>query len=84
MRCAYEAGDDVTQRQALESLVAHTGKPEYWNDLLKMGEHGRACDHDTLDIYRLNLLTGTLNGKDEYITLAQLAIQLNCRPKRKR
>ena len=23
-------GDDATQRQALEQLVGHTGKPEYW------------------------------------------------------
>jgi hypothetical protein len=77
MRCAFDAGDEVTQRQALETLVAHTGKTEYWNDLLKMSEHGQGMrDHDTLDVYRLKLLTGTINGKDEYITLAQLAIQL--------
>ncbi len=77
MRCAFDAGDEVTQRQALETLVAHTGKPEYWNDLLKMSEHGAGMrDHDTLDVYRLRLLTGTIAGKDEYTTLAQLAIQL--------
>ena len=62
MRCAYDAGDEATQRQALETLVAHTGKPEYWNDLLKMTEHGQGMrDHDTLDIYRLKLLTGTIS-----------------------
>jgi hypothetical protein len=77
MRCAYDAGDEVTQRQALEALVAHTGKPEYWNDLLKMSERGQGMrDHDTLDVYRLKLLTGTISGKDEYTTLAQLALQL--------
>jgi hypothetical protein len=77
MRCAFDAGDEVTQRQALETLVAHTGKAEYWNDLLKMSEHGAGMrDHDTLDVYRLRLLTGTIAGKDEYTTLAQLAIQL--------
>jgi hypothetical protein len=78
MRCAFDANDDVTQRQALETLVAHTGKTEYWNDLLKMNERGQGMrDHDTLDVYRLKLLTGTINGKDEYITLAQLALQLH-------
>jgi len=77
MRCAYDAGDEATQRQALEALVAHTGKPEYWGDLLKMSEHGQGMrDHDTLDVYRLKLLTGTISGKDEYTTLAQLALQL--------
>lgn len=77
MRCAYDAGDEATQRQALETLVAHTGKTEYWNDLLKMSERGQGMrDHDTLDVYRLKLLTGTISGKDEYTTLAQLALQL--------
>ena len=77
MRCAFDANDTVTQRQALETLVAHTGKTEYWGDLLKMSEHGTGMrDHDTLDVYRLKLLTGTINGKDDYIQLAQLALQL--------
>jgi hypothetical protein len=78
MRCAFDANDTATQRQALETLVAHTGKAEYWHDLLKMNERGQGMrDHDTLDVYRLKLLTGTITGKDEYITLAQLALQLH-------
>ncbi len=84
MRCAYDAGDDATQRSALETLVAHTGKPEYWSNLLKLSEHASGMrDHDTLDIYRLKLLTGTIADdkdpkitKDNYITLAQLSVQL--------
>ncbi len=77
LRCAYDANDEVTERQTLDLLIAHTGKTEYWNDLLKMSERGQGMrDHDTLDIYRLKLLTGTISGKDEYTTLAQLAVQL--------
>ena len=77
MSCAHDVGDNAAERQALETLVAHTGKPEYWNNLLKLSEHAQGMrDHDTLDIYRLKLLTGTISGKDEYVTLAQLAIQL--------
>jgi len=77
MRCAYDSGDDETQRAALETLVAHTGKAEYWNILLKLSEHAQGMrDADTLDIYRLKLATGTISGKDDYITLAQLALQL--------
>ena len=55
-RCAYEIGDDATQRSALEQLVARTGKAEYWVGLLKLGEraHGLS-DHNTLDINRLRL-----------------------------
>jgi hypothetical protein len=77
MSCAHDAGDDATQRQALETLVAHTGKAEFWSPLLKMSERGQGMrDRDTLDVYRLKLLTGTINGADEYTTLAQLALQL--------
>jgi len=77
LRCAYDAGDDDVQRATLETLIAHTGKAEYWNDLLKMSERGQGMrDHDTLDVYRLKLLTGTISGADEYTTLAQIAMQL--------
>jgi len=77
MSCAHDSNDAETERAALETLVGRTGKPEYWNNLLKMSERGAGMrDHDTLDVYRLKLLTGTIAGKDEYVTLAQLAIQL--------
>jgi len=75
-RCAYETGDDATQRAALESLVGRTGKPEYWVGLLKLGERARGLtDHNSLDINRLRLLTGSMSGKDDYVALAQFALQ---------
>lgn len=76
-RCAYESGDDATQRSAYEQLVARSGKPEYWKGLLKLGERSRGLnDHNTLDINRIRYLTGTLETKEEYTLLAQLALQL--------
>jgi hypothetical protein len=75
-RCAYEVGDEATQRQALEQLVARGGKPEHWKLLLKLGERARGLsDHNTLDINRLRLLTGSMGGKDDYVSLAQFALQ---------
>jgi len=75
-RCAYEVGDETTQRQALEQLVARGGKPEHWKLLLKLGERARGLsDHNTLDINRLRLLTGSMGGKDDYISLVQFALQ---------
>jgi len=75
-RCAYEAGDEATQRQAYEALVARSGKPEYWGGLLKLGERSRGLsDHNTLDINRLKLLTGVMQTKDDYVSLAQFALQ---------
>lgn len=77
MRCAYDNGDDATQRSALETLVSRSGKPEYWKGLLKLAERSRGLsDHNTLDINRLRLITGTLETKDDYTLLAQLALQL--------
>lgn len=75
-RCAYETGDEATQRTALEQLVARSPKPEYWNDLLKLGERARGLsDHNTLDINRIRLLTGSMQSKDDYISLGQFALQ---------
>ncbi|HKQ11098.1 MAG TPA: hypothetical protein VJS85_07915 [Rhizomicrobium sp.] len=76
-RCSYETGDEATQRQALEQLVARGGKPEHWKLLLKLGERARGLsDHNTLDINRLRLITtSSLMAKDDYISLAQFALQ---------
>ncbi|HKX65077.1 MAG TPA: hypothetical protein VJM78_07180 [Rhizomicrobium sp.] len=75
-RCSYETGDEATQRRALEQLVARGGKAEHWKLLLKLGERARGLsDHNTLDINRLRLLTNSMSGKDDYISLAQFALQ---------
>jgi hypothetical protein len=76
-RCAYEIGDEATQRSALESLVTRSSKPEYWKLLLKLTERARGLnDHNTLDINRIRYLVGAIETKDDYTLLAQLALQL--------
>ncbi len=76
-RCAYENGDEVTQRQALETLVSRGGKPEHWKSLLRLAERTRGLsDANTLDINRIRMLTGNIVTKDDYLLLAQLAVQL--------
>ncbi len=77
MRCAYDVGDDEAERSALEKLVASTNKPEYWQQLLKTSERAKGLtDHQTLDIYRIKLLSNSMGGQDDYSLLAQLALQL--------
>ncbi|MGH8324455.1 MAG: hypothetical protein ACRETD_11760, partial [Steroidobacteraceae bacterium] len=77
MRCAYEVQDNDAMRGALEQLVARTNKPEYWTQLLSTAEGTKGLsDHQTLDIYRLKLMTGTLVKADDYMLLAQLGLQL--------
>jgi hypothetical protein len=76
-RCAYEVGDDETQRQALDTLVGRSGKPEYWKLLLKLSERTKGLnDHNSLDVNRIRFMTGNIATKDEYTLLAQLALQL--------
>ncbi len=77
MRCAYESQDNASMRSALEQLVSRTNKPEYWNQLLSavQGTKGLS-DPQTLDIYRIRLMTGTLVKPDDYQLLAQLGLQL--------
>jgi hypothetical protein len=76
-RCAYEVGDEATQRSALESLVIRSSKPEYWKLLLKLSERSRGLnDHNTLDINRIRYMVGAIETKDDYTLLAQLALQL--------
>ncbi len=75
-RCAFENGDTDTQRDALEQLVTTTGKPEYWSQLLDAASktHG-LNDHQTLDIYRIKLLTGSIKTADEVKLISELAIE---------
>jgi len=77
MKCAYDTNDDASQRDALEQLVAKTGKADYWTQILKMADTTKGLsDHQSLNIYRLKYLTGTLATKDDYINMAQLDLQL--------
>jgi hypothetical protein len=77
MRCAYEGQDNESMRRALETLVSRTNKPEYWGQLLNTAQSTKGLnDHQTLDIYRLRLLTKTITKADDYNLLAQLALQL--------
>ncbi|MBU6298529.1 MAG: hypothetical protein KJS68_09825, partial [Alphaproteobacteria bacterium] len=75
-RCAYETHDDAMMRDALMQLVSSTGKPQYWNQLLKLAESAKGLsDHQTLDIYRIKYMTGSMLGADDYFVLAQFALQ---------
>ena len=75
--CAAKVGDDALMRNASEQLVAVSGTPQHWAQLLKLAESAKALsDHQTLDINRIKLLTGTLKSDSDYFLLATLAIQL--------
>jgi hypothetical protein len=79
LRCAYETHDQALMRDAAESLVAASGTPKNWAQLLNLAESTKQLsDPQTLDIYRLKYLSGAIKN-DEYMPLAQqlIAARLN-------
>lgn len=73
--CAFKAGDDALSLEFAEKLVAASPTPENWSQLLRQAERAKGLsDAQTLDIYRLKLLTGNMKGADDYFTLSQLLL----------
>jgi len=76
LSAAFKSGDSATMRDVLEDLVSE-GKTQYWGNLLTSAENTKGLqDHQTLDIYRLRFLTGSLRSPDDYMLTAELALQL--------
>jgi tetratricopeptide repeat protein len=61
---------------ALEKLVTYYPKKEYWTDLiLRTQKRPTFGERLSLDVMRLRLATGTLETPEEYMELAQMALQ---------
>ncbi|KPF46638.1 hypothetical protein IP87_12650 [beta proteobacterium AAP121] len=66
------AGYGVT----LEKLLAHYPKKDYWNLYLgRLPRKAGFADRFLIDVLRLRLETGTLTRTEDYMELAQLAMQ---------
>jgi tetratricopeptide (TPR) repeat protein len=75
---------DVANRQkdsagfigAMEKLVTHYPKKDYWASLMySVSTRSGLSTQLALDVLRLKLATGTMRTVDEYVEAAQLAIQ---------
>jgi tetratricopeptide (TPR) repeat protein len=73
---AARQNDKAGYANAMERLVAHYPKKEYWADLLNrvQAKPGYA-DRLTLDLYRLKLASGQLQSAAQYMEMSQLALQ---------
>ncbi len=73
----YERLDDITgQTWALEKLVTHYPKPRYWSQLIARTQRRQDFgDWLELDVLRLRRETGSLQGPDDYLSLATLALR---------
>ena len=61
---------------AIEKLVVYYPKKEYWTDLLaRVQKKPGFSDRLALHVYRLRLATGNLTSTNDYLEMAQLALQ---------
>jgi tetratricopeptide (TPR) repeat protein len=60
--------------EALKKLVRYYPKAEYWENLLDIYRRKDSSDRITLGYYRLMNDVGTLKQADDYVEMAQLAI----------
>ncbi|MFZ2651720.1 MAG: hypothetical protein WA210_16605 [Burkholderiaceae bacterium] len=76
LNAAVQMKDANTTVFALEQLVTHYPKREYWVDLLsRMQRKPGFSDRLALDTYRLSLATGSMSAANDFLEMAQLALQ---------
>ncbi len=69
-------GQTQARTATLDKLLAHYPKKEYWAILLgNLPRKSGFSDRLKLDLFRLQLATGTLTKTDDYMEMAQLALQ---------
>lgn len=73
---AARQNDKAGYASALERLVAHYPKKEYWADLLnRVQSKPGYADRLALDVFRLKLASGQLRSAAEFMEMSQLALQ---------
>jgi len=76
VNAALKQNDTNTYVWALERLVTYYPKKEYWVDLLsRLQRKPNFSDRLALDTYRLSLATGSMTAANDYMEMAQLAVQ---------
>jgi hypothetical protein len=69
-------GNTQGRAATLDKLLANYPKKEYWSILLgQLPRKSGFSDRFSLDLFRLRLATGTLSKTDDYMEMAQLALQ---------
>ncbi len=69
-------GNTQGRAATLDKLLANYPKKEYWSILLgQLPRKSGFSDRFSLDLFRLRLATGNLTKTDDYMEMAQLALQ---------
>jgi tetratricopeptide (TPR) repeat protein len=66
--------DDPCKMQALEKQAQHHPKPETWSNLVILMLSGMPTDDATLQIYRLASTVGGMRRGEDYLEMAQIAL----------
>jgi outer membrane protein assembly factor BamD (BamD/ComL family) len=76
LNSAQRINDNSSYVMAMERLVTHYPKKEYWGDLLgRVQRKPNFSDRLALDVYRLMLASGSMRNANDYMEMAQLAVQ---------
>ncbi|HEX7404266.1 MAG TPA: hypothetical protein VF287_09630 [Usitatibacter sp.] len=74
--CYLRQKDTAGYVGAIEKLVVSYPKKEYWTDLLsRVQKKPGFSERLGVNVYRLRLATGNLNSTNDYLEMAQLALQ---------
>ncbi|MCW5661033.1 MAG: hypothetical protein KIT60_25305 [Burkholderiaceae bacterium] len=70
-----QAKDDAGYVRTLERMAMSYPKPEYWTELLsRVTKQPGFSERLWLDVYRLRFAANLMRGADEYVEMAQLAL----------
>jgi tetratricopeptide (TPR) repeat protein len=76
LNCYQRSRDNGGYVATMEKLVLYHPKKEYWTDLLsRVQKKPGFSDRLALHVYRLRLATGNLKDANDYMEMAQLALQ---------
>lgn len=74
--CYLQLKDDAGYVRTLERMAQADPKPEYWTELLaRVTKQPGFSERLWIDVQRLRLAAGLMRGADDYVELAQLALQ---------
>ena len=74
--CHARQNDAAGYLEVLEKLVTYHPKKDYWADLLRrLPQRPGFASRLALDVYRLQLASGTLTSTTDHLEMAQLALQ---------
>jgi hypothetical protein len=73
---AYQRSNNPAYAATLDKLLAYYPKKEYWAAVLsRLPRKSGFADRHALDVMRLKLASGTIGGTDDFMEMAQLALQ---------